>query len=271
MVVSVGRALVNLLLCLPAFIFGAMPSSPLLFIAIVACASPATLLGRLTSDDAVGLPRWWLRARSFPRVIPLILFWDLSAGIYMLSCVMVGTLILTPTAHVAFSLYRAICSSPKASTKFWEKVAPALPKQASEAAPQPRRKSLRHDEMSSEMVARYCEHASVWAAIEGGHTSGVRAGDVRLLSLSWLMDHAGKGGVLSRRQELPDEAFISAARLRQIEAGARWGTDLTGWRDDLAALGQGQGSSFFDYLKIFFGLFRRQRNVDRLLPIVSIS
>ena len=62
--------------------------------------------------------------------------------------------------------------------------------------------------------ARYREHASVWAALEGDGDK-VRPGDV--LSLNWLMALAERGDVLPRRQDLPEEAFLSSAQLRRIE------------------------------------------------------
>ena len=70
--------------------------------------------------------------------------------------------------------------------------------------------------------ARYREHDSIWAAIEGDGDK-VRPGDVRLISLNWLMALAERGGVLPRRQDLPEEAFLSSAQLRRIEQGARRG------------------------------------------------
>ena len=59
---------------------------------------------------------------------------------------------------------------------------------------------------------RYTEPASIWAALETGH--------VRLLKMSWLIEHAAKGGTLSRRQELPPEAFISVQELKAQYANA---------------------------------------------------
>ena len=53
---------------------------------------------------------------------------------------------------------------------------------------------------------RYTKPASIWAALETGH--------VRLLKMSWPIEHAAKGGTLSRRQELPKKAFISVQELK---------------------------------------------------------
>ena len=47
------------------------------------------------------------------------------------------------------------------------------------------------------------------------------------------IDVAARGGVLPRRQDLPEEAFLSSAQLRRIERGARRGFDLAGLKEAL--------------------------------------
>ena len=42
---------------------------------------------------------------------------------------------------------------------------------------------------------------------------------VRLLRLSWLLQQARRGAVLPRRQELPEEAFLSEAEVRALPRG----------------------------------------------------
>jgi hypothetical protein len=42
---------------------------------------------------------------------------------------------------------------------------------------------------------------------------------VRLLRLSWLLEQARRGAVLPRRQELPEEAFLSEAEVRALPRG----------------------------------------------------
>ena len=42
---------------------------------------------------------------------------------------------------------------------------------------------------------------------------------VRLLRLSWLLEQARRGAMLSRRQELPEEAFLSEAEVRALPRG----------------------------------------------------
>ena len=57
-------------------------------------------------------------------------------------------------------------------------------------------------------LERYTEPYSIWAALETGHVVLIRA--------SWLVKHAKAGGVLSRRQDLPEEAFMSLAELKAM-------------------------------------------------------
>ena len=89
-------------------------------------------------------------------------------------------------------------------------------------------------------LERYTAHEPVWEALQQGHEYHSERGegptrfapDVRLLRLSWLMElatpgtavHRAHGGVLGRRQDLPEEAFISCRELRQItsEAKSSW-------------------------------------------------
>ena len=57
-------------------------------------------------------------------------------------------------------------------------------------------------------IARYTEPMSIWVALMTGH--------VRLVKMSWLIKHAKAKGILSRRQELPEEAFISVEELKRM-------------------------------------------------------
>ena len=116
--------------------------------------------------------------------------------------------------------------------------------------------------------ARYREHASIWAALEGDGAM-VRPGDVRLISLNWLMALAERGGVLPRRQDLPEEAFLSAAQLRRIEQSARLGFNSAGSGEAFERFIKEPSPSSF--LGFFMGFFGRKRNPDGLLPIVSVS
>ena len=118
---------------------------------------------------------------------------------------------------------------------------------------------------------RYIGFESVWAALEG-QDGAVRAGDVRLVSLVWLMGLAEKGGTLPRRQDLPEEAFLDTTKLKAIQANARRGYSEMIFADHFYALMEGK-----DVLKNFFRLFatlcgcNNQRNADKLLPIIAIS
>ena len=103
------------------------------------------------------------------------------------------------------------------------------------------RESLSHPRGTSPAVSseeaqaaaqRYLGHDAVWAALEGdGGKESERP--VRLVRLSWLLAlgqpgssvYEKYGGVLPRRQELPEAAFIGVDELRQISRQAKRGVD----------------------------------------------
>ncbi|EOD06105.1 hypothetical protein EMIHUDRAFT_106949 [Emiliania huxleyi CCMP1516] len=247
--------------------------------------TPWIALGLSGSSDAD-----WLRWRSFPLVVPMVLFVDLPLALYLLvATTIVDILFLQPLVLLAYEaavlLFRRKTHLPSAddaeaprprrvpSADDAEAPRPRCVPSADDAeAPRPRRVPAAasegdHAPAASDKGAKYRDHASVWAALEGD--ANVRAGDVRLLSLKWLMALADKGGALPRRQELPEEAFVTAEQLRRIEAGARRGFDTREYSKLLQRM-------FADYtfsteLELMASLFRRKRNVDELLPIVSIS
>ncbi|CAK0893890.1 unnamed protein product [Prorocentrum cordatum] len=77
------------------------------------------------------------------------------------------------------------------------------------------------EEQESFGLARYTDAASLFDAlaftVEGLHP-------VRLVRMSWLLQQ--RGTALNRRQELPEEAFVSADELRAVwEASGRGGSD----------------------------------------------
>ena len=57
-------------------------------------------------------------------------------------------------------------------------------------------------------LKRYIGPESIWAALETKH--------VRLPKMSWLIQHAKKNDILPRRQEMPEEAFISVQELKDL-------------------------------------------------------
>ena len=152
------------------------------------------------------------------------------------------------------------------------------------------RESLSHPRGTSPAVSseeaqkaaqRYLGHDEVWAALEGdGGKESERP--VRLIRLSWLLAlgqpgsrvHKDYGGVLPRRQELPEAAFIGVDELRQISRQARRGVDWYLLFETIVALQLGGGNPLKRVLRLIFGIcsckFVR-RNVDELLPIVAIS
>jgi hypothetical protein len=57
-------------------------------------------------------------------------------------------------------------------------------------------------------ASRYSDPETLWQALE--------TGDTQLIRMTWLIKHAQAGGVLPRRQELPEEALISRKELKLI-------------------------------------------------------
>ena len=95
---------------------------------------------------------------------------------------------------------------------------------------------------------------------------------MRLLSLNWMLARAAEGKALPRRQDLEKdhpEAFIDAAELRQIEKGARLAFNPQWFGESIGAVIKGGG--LLALLKLLACFFRRERNADNLLPIVSVS
>jgi len=152
------------------------------------------------------------------------------------------------------------------------------------------RESLSHPRGTSPAVSseeaqaaaqRYLGHDAVWEALKG---DGVKESErpVRLVRLSWLLAlgdpkssvHATYGGVLPRRQELPEAAFIGVDELRQISRQAKRSVDWYLLGPIINALFGGGGNQIKRVLRFIFDIctckFVR-RNVDDLLPIVAVS
>jgi len=55
-------------------------------------------------------------------------------------------------------------------------------------------------------ITRYTKPTSIWEALE--------TGNLKLLKMSWIIDHAKKGGILAHFQKLPPEAFVSVKELK---------------------------------------------------------
>jgi hypothetical protein len=129
---------------------------------------------------------------------------------------------------------------------------------------------------------RYLGHDEVWAALEG---DGVKESErpVRLVRLSWLLAlgqpgssvHKEYGGILPRRQKLPEAAFIGVDELRKISRQAKRGVDFYSIFEFLLEVQLGEGNSFKRALRVLFQIFISckfvKRNVDDLLPIVAVS
>ena len=130
---------------------------------------------------------------------------------------------------------------------------------------------------------RYLGHDEVWAALEG---DGVKESErpVRLVRLSWLLAlgqpgssvHREYGGVLPRRQELPEAAFIGVDELQKISRQAKRGVDFYSFYETFTLEMQlGEGNQFKRLLRFLLQIFLSckfvKRNVDDLLPIVAVS
>ena len=63
----------------------------------------------------------------------------------------------------------------------------------------------------------YFEAEKMYWLMREGHDGS--PAPVRLLRLSWLLEKARRGAVLPRRQELPEEAFLSEAEVRALPRG----------------------------------------------------
>ena len=141
-------------------------------------------------------------------------------------------------------------------------------------------------DVCSQNYARYVGLDSVWTALQDGTDVKPRDRDVRLLRLSWLMDLGTEGtavnkrynGVLNRRQDLPEEAFIEVEELKKIERRANWG--VKGLGDFLIELFvqalAGPGGMLIRLGRCLIDLatlrgLTGKRNPDELLPIVAIS
>ena len=182
-----------------------LPLLPLLLLFFAIIFPPLAIAGSLVSGDDIGLPPAWHRWRRLPLLVrlPFVLFVHLPIGMYWLLGFIVEGFLLKPAALLAYEL---LARGPPRTTE---------PCESDVESNEP---SSRRPAPASEDGGRYREHDSVWAALEGDGDNIIR-GDVRLLSLSWLMGLADQNGVLPRRQELPEEAFLDAARLKRIEAG----------------------------------------------------
>jgi hypothetical protein len=264
----VGQATMHLVKCLLGFPFTPV-AWPVMFIICVMLSAPIIALGLGSRDEAIGLPRDWLRWRTVPRLLLTIVFVDLPVAFMIWLYLFFGFCFLVPAARVAFEMCRALLHPPCIKSR--DLVTPTS-NNPSSSSTAPRLSFDRVTEWNANSAddARYREHASIWAALEGDG-KGVKSGDVRLLSLKWLMALADRGGVLSRRQDLPDEAFIDAARLRQIEQGARRAWDGQAVVEHAQALGQRQRQVGAALLALVTSFFRYKRNVDNLVPVVAVS
>ena len=211
--------------------------------AVHLCILPVTLIMGIVSAIVLGVEFIYL---------PLSLL-CLTVGIRLCSCSGI------PSSEPSQSLREVALSHPRGTS-------PAVTPEEAQAAAQ-----------------RYLEHDEVWAALEGdGGKESERP--VRLVRLSWFLAlgqpgssvHRKYGGVLPRRQELPEAAFIGVDELQKISRQAKRGVDFYSLFDTAVLEMQlGEGNQFQRVLRVLVQIFLSckfvKRNVDDLLPIVAIS
>ena len=272
------RAAVRLMLIAPFFIV--VFALPPMWIGFTVALAPVISSGMLLSAETVGEPNHWLFRKKLPHSLLLWVF-----HIPMGACITLYSIVCVPLLLPALHLFRELlccCHGGERVRALRRALATRkaaqrarVPQPPTDAAP-PKlltRESHRHSHhhwgpcMSCE---RYSLHESVWAALEG-RDGKVEAGDVRLLSLRWLMELAERGGVLPRRQDLPEEAFIDVATLRHIEANASRFSSNESLREGTLELFSGRLLRGFCLIVGANLGVQKQRNPDRLLPIVAIS
>ena len=250
--------------------------APVFVIFIWRYNAPTIASGLFTSDSSVQ-QRWYLR-RQLPYSIPMTFMVELPLALFLhLHFVLFTTII--PTAMLLYEVFHACsicCGLGKASGRVMDARA-VDPQQAPSENREPpdlqRPESETSEWQKSGLLHaaadRYRLHNSVWEVLYG---SGglVQPGDVRLIRLSWLLKLGESGGVLPNRQDLESghrEAFISADELRQIEKGAKSAIDISAFRSEVMKMGSKGIAGFFHVCNER----RTKRNVDKLLPIISLS
>jgi energy-coupling factor transporter transmembrane protein EcfT len=233
-----------LIVFVPLFVFGAHLFLHDLFAiprAVHLCILPVTLIMGIVSAIIFGVEIIYL---------PLSLL-CLTVGIRLCSCCGI------PSSEPSPSLREAALSHPRGTS-------PAVSSEEAQAAAQ-----------------RYLGHDAVWAALEHVTEQGERP--VRLVRLSWLLalgdpkssEHKKYDGVLPRRQELPDAAFIGVDELRKISRQAKRGVDFYSFFEmSVLEMQLGEGNQFNRALRVLFQFLSCKfvkRNVDDLLPIVAVS
>ena len=248
LVALIGPVLpILLIVSLPLHLFGAhlylhgLLAMPL---AVHLCILPVTLIMGIVSAIILGVEFIYL---------PLSLL-CLTVGIRLCSCCAIPS---SEGLEPSPSLREVAPSHPRGTS-------PAVSSEEAQAA-----------------ARRYLGHDEVWKALEG---DGVKESErpVRLVRLSWLLAlgqpgssvHREYGGVLPRRQELPEAAFIGVDELRKISRQAKRGVDFYSIYEFVLEVQLGEGNSFKRALRVLFQIFSCKfvkRNVDDLLPIVAIS
>ena len=204
----------------------------------------------------------------------LLLPFKLVAGLVW-TIYLVTSIVIVHASHV----FRLLCMRHSARVKPHHAADEELHRvEGTDFNEQPVEPALDTLELGVKHRSRYSSFDSIWAALEGRqdaddpNSSPVQPGDVRLLSANWLMELAKRGGTLDRRQDLPEEAFLSATQLKAIlaEARPRWHQGLISEHIGSVLRGKGFFGPICAMILALLG-FRKERNVDNLLPIIAIS
>ena len=145
----------------PAVILIVLPFYVLIF-------SPFIALGLCSSDAAVGVPPALLAWRRLPYLIPMVLFVELPiAALFIAAQLIEGLFLRGPLTLAVYSLCRRASQLPYRQ----------LTSPEAESVHARERSRANTDD-----GARYREHDSIWAALEGDGDK-VRPGDVRLITV----------------------------------------------------------------------------------------
>jgi len=291
-------AIVHLIQLVCACLLLIGPGSVLAVVYTWMTLAPFFATGLFTSGKRRGSPRGCLFRRRLPYAIPMSLLVELPISLFFSLYLFIGLLFIHPLAHVAFELLNVLSCGRlglinlkdkelpdarrptddlEAPMEAPHRIAESLTPSVGSDAPNSSivRHALRTSELLKSAASRYRTPDAVWDALEGGAL--VQAGDVRLLRLTWLMDlanptttvHQAYGGVLPRRQDLPEEAFMSVEELKGMERSGGRGTDKSKMNQEIGLLSS--GNILTGIYRILASITAKKNNVDGLLPIIAVS
>ena len=182
---------------------------------------------------------------------------------------------------LCFCIFEALALPLEHFVFTWTRNKPIIADTTVKVAPQaqPLVEAGRHarsNDAYKKKMNQYVSHEAVWDALSSREDTVLL---VRLVKLSWLIElgtpgsavHTRFSGVLPRRQEMPEEAFIDAEELERVERGAKLVWDPSEIFRHAGELLTTDGNVFVKLYRLFRALFFTTRNSDGLLPILAIS